>query len=575
MFQNGTKFGIVDEVFMNKPEKRKVSIDGFIPRRAGDQLGGSHNLDRKKISPNAKGPKLMHTTGNNLTRDLGQINPEYDLAKANISEDIEFSLPENDNFFTDKPKKLSRKEKKLLKKQNKKPKSLTRRIIKWTILTIVLALVGFGGYFGYKFMSAGNNIFLGSNLFGILQTSSIKKDVNGRTNFLVLGTSEDDPGHEGASLTDSMMIISINQDKKDAYMFSIPRDLYVEYGMACNSGYQGKINEYFSCSNQGDSVLDEQDRLSQTQSFIGGIFGLDIQYSIHVNQTVIKEIVDAVGGVDVDIQGSGGAPGILDRNADWRCNYTCYYVQYDNGVHHLDGEHALYLSMARGHEAPTYGLSRSNFDREINQQKIIMAVKDKAVSTGIITNLSAITKLIDALGNNLRTNIKIEEIRTLMQIGGEIKASDVHSISLIEGNEKVMTTGMYGDASVVMPSAGIFQYDDLKVFIQKNLTNYAVFNEAASVAVLNGSGIGGLGQREANKLTDAGFNVIIVSTAPDGSIAETERVAIYQIGDNDDGGDTTAKKLAEMFNVSVLRSDPPVPVSGDVKFVVIFGPASN
>jgi hypothetical protein len=49
-------------------------------------------------------------------------------------------------------------------------------------------------------------------------------------------------------------------------------------------------------------------------------------------------------------------------------------------------------------------------------------------------------------------------------------------------------------------------------------------------------------------------------------------VAIYQIGD---GNDATSKKLAEMFNVPVLISDPPVPVSGDVKFVVIFGPANN
>lgn len=572
MFQNNTKLGIVDEVFMNKPEKRKVSIDGFIPRKVGDQIGGLHNHNNKKSSSNIRVSKQMHTTGSNLTRDLGQIDPNYDLTKVNMS-GIESASSPTDDFFTGSAKKLSRKEKRLLKKQNKKPKSLVRRIINWTVLAIILVIIGFGAYTGYKFINAGNSIFLqGGNLFGILQNDPIKKDANGRTNFLVLGTSEDDPGHEGANLTDSMIVVSISQDKKDAYMFSIPRDLYVEYGMACNAGYSGKINEYFSCSNDGTATADEQDRLTKTQNFIGDIFGLDIQYGIHVNQTVIKEVVDAVGGVDVDIEGSGDASGILDRNADWRCNYTCYYVKYDNGIHHLDGEHALYLSMARGHEAPTYGLSRSNFDREINQQKIIMAVKEKAVSTGMITNLSAITKLIDALGNNLRTNIKIEEIRTLMQVGSEIKASDVHSVSLIDGTEKVMTTGMYGEASVVMPSAGIFQYDDLKAFVQKNLMNYAVFNEAAPIAVLNGSGQDGLGQSEANKLADVGFNVIIVSSAPDDTVAD--KVTIYQIGDSNDNN-ATAKKLTEIFNVSISKSTPPVPVSGDVKFVVIFGSANN
>lgn len=573
MFQNDTKFDIVDGVFMHKPEKRKVSTDGFIPRKAGDQLGGLRNLDINKAKfDDRKELKLMHTTGSNLTRDLGQINPSYDISRADTF-DIEGGLSENDDFFIGSTKKLSRKEKKLLKKQNKRKKSLIWRIIKWLILLIILGGLGFGGYIGYKFIAAGNNIFLqGGNIFGILQSSPLKKDINGRSNFLVLGTSEDDPDHEGANLTDSMMIVSVSSDKKDAYMFSIPRDLFVEYGMGCNAGYSGKINEYFSCSNDGAASSDEQDRLIKTQAFVGEIFGLDIQYGIHVNQTVIKELVDAVGGVDVNIEGSGGAPGVLDRNADWRCDYTCYYVKYDNGVHHLDGEHALYLSMARGHEAPTYGLARSNFDREINQQKIIMAVKDKAVSTGMVTNLSAVSKLLDALGNNLRTNIKTEEIRTILQLSGEINASAVHSVSLIDGNESVMMTSLYGDASVVMPSAGIFQYDDLRVFIQKNLTNYAVFNEAAPVAVLNGSGKDGLGRREASELIAAGFNVIIVSSAPDDSIAKSESVAIYQIGDGDD---VTVRKLAEMFNVSVLKSEPPVPVSGDVKFVVIFGSASN
>jgi hypothetical protein len=200
-----------------------------------------------------------------------------------------------------------------------------------------------------------------------------------------------------------------------------------------------------------------------------------------------------------------------------------------------------------------------------------MAVKEKATSTGIVTNLSAVSKLLDALGNNLRTNIKIEEIRTMLQLSSEISSGSIHSVSLIDGDHPVMTTGLYGEASVVMPSAGAFQYEDLRAFVTKNLTNYAAFNEAAPIAVLNGSGKDGLGQRETNKLIDAGFNVIIVSSAPD-DINQSDSVAIYQIGDD---MPATAQKLAEVFNTSVLKSDPPVPVSGGVDFVIIFGPSSN
>lgn len=69
--------------------------------------------------------------------------------------------------------------------------------------------------------------------------------------------------------------------------------------------------------------------------------GLDVQYYAHINYTVVREAVDAVGGVDVKIE-SSDPRGILDRNFDWKCNCECYYVNYKNGeVAHMDGEHAL------------------------------------------------------------------------------------------------------------------------------------------------------------------------------------------------------------------------------------------
>src|SRR5690606_6530390 len=142
--------------------------------------------------------------------------------------------------------------------------------------------------------------------------------------------------------TDSMMVVSLSQTEKDVFMFSIPRDLYVDYGRACPSGYQGKVNAFLSCINSGKKDTEIRERLSQTQKLIGGIFGLDIQYGVQVNHSVIKEAVDAVDGIEVEIEGSGGASGILDRNFDWRCNYECYLVRYENGTHKIDGERALF-----------------------------------------------------------------------------------------------------------------------------------------------------------------------------------------------------------------------------------------
>ncbi|MEI6228964.1 MAG: LCP family protein [Candidatus Saccharibacteria bacterium] len=546
-------------------KKEHSTIDGFIPRKSGDMLGGLHNADKKKPAKNNKkvflntsnnGGKLLHTTGNVANRELGQSDPGRGLGR----EDIADSLRDIDSFDTPLAK-LTRSERKLLKNQKKSQKPRWRRVTKWVLLSLLAIGLAFAGYTAYKFIAAGNNIFQG-NILDIFTSQPLRKDSNGRSNFLILGTSEDDPGHEGANLTDSIMVVSVDQVKKDVYMFSIPRDLRVEYGQACPEGYSGKINSYFSCISDGSTNESEQERLTAMRKMVGDITGMDIQYSAHINWKVLVDTINAVGGVDVDIQGSAGAPGVLDRNMDWRCNYSCYLVDYDNGVHHLDGEHALYLSMARGDVEPTYGLSRSNFDREINQQKILMALKEKATSTGMLTNLGAITKVIESLGNNLRTNVQANEVRTLIQAASDIKSGDIHSLSLVDGPEAVMD----GSGN---PKLGDFEYDDLQKFIKKNLNSDPVSREAAPVAVFNGSGQSGLGKSEADKLSSVGFNVVAIDNAPDENYGAA---TVYQIGD---GNEATAQKLSEKLGVAIKNTKPPVLVTGNVRFVVIFGAATS
>lgn len=547
-------------------KKRDPSINGFVTRRPGDKLGELHN-NRGRISPGSFVRKPLHSTAESKsTRVLGQSSSSRQLGRSDIID----SLKGIDNLGIDnKPeRKLSRRQRRLMKKMARKPRSKLFRFAKWLSIILLITALGVGAYTAYKLATASGNIFQG-NILDIFQNQPLKEDSNGRSNFLILGTSEDDPGHGGASLTDSMLVMSVNQKNKDVYMFSVPRDLYVKYGMACNSGYSGKINEYFACSNEDDSSDGEQARLAATQKLVGDIFGLEIQYGVHVNHTVIKEVVDAVGGIDVDIQGSGGASGILDRNFDWRCNYTCYYVKYINGVHHLDGIHALFLAQARGDVAPTYGLVNSNFDREKNQQKILIAIREKALSTGTLTNLGTVTGIIDALGNNLRTNIQSKEIRTLMQVASEIKSSDIHTISLFGDDNSVVTTGYYGGASVVMPSAGIYDYSEIQNYIKKNITNDPVAREAAPILVLNGSGQSGLGKTEADKLTAAGFTVDSVDNAPDGTYSNVE---IYHIGKDNVA---TSAKLETIFKTKVKTTVPPFTVNGNIRFVIIFGAATN
>ena len=536
-----------------------TSIDGFIPRRSSNQLGDLHTGEEEKPID-----RSLHT-GETTRQTVGVPRESKLIGRSEIAD----SLREIDG---DEPeKKLSRRERRQEKHDNKKPKSKARRIIKWVALFLLAAGIVVAGFLVFKAITAGENVFKGS-ILDIVQTEPLKEDVNGRSNFLIVGTSEDDPGHQGANLTDSILVLSVNQKTKDAYTFSIPRDLEVEYGMACVPGYAGKINSYFSCVNEEDSDAAEQERLAQTQKFIGEIVGLDIQYGVHVNYSVMRDVVNAIGGsITVNIE-SRNPNGQMDSNFDWKCgpNYAkrktvCppsgHFIDYPNGPAVLDAEHALYLAQARGDAAPTYGFEQSNFDRERNQQKIILAIREKALSSGTLTNIGSVTKLIDAMGSNLRTNIQTKEIRTLMGLAQDIPSEKIMSIDLHKEGEMIFN----GNAQ---PAEGQYQYGDLQAYILKNLTASAVVKEDPHVTVLNGGAAAGMAQTEADKVIAAGFSVDTVDNAPDGTYP---KVTIYVL---DATKTASAAKLKEIYGVELKKTTPPVSVTGDTDFLIIIGPTT-
>ena len=122
---------------------------------------------------------------------------------------------------------------------------------------------------------------------------------------------------------------------------------------------------------------DEKAGAANLMAKAGEILGLDIQYYIHADWTALVQAVDAVGGVDVTIE-STDPRGIYDSSTG---------IKYANGeVAHLNGEKALALARARNHNYGDYGLAGGNYDREKNQQKILAALQQKAMSAGTLLN---------------------------------------------------------------------------------------------------------------------------------------------------------------------------------------------
>jgi len=548
------------------------SVDGFISRRPTSRLG-EHDGSARVVKQQEPGPRVISGY-----QDAQQVDESTRLVRSNAEglgltrSDIDESLAQIDTDVIDEEPKRGKRG----RRAPRKPRSWKKIIVRTLVVLFIAALL-VGGYFVWRVMHASGQVFTG-DLFGLLQQKELSMDSNGRTNVLLFGTSEDDPGHEGANLTDSIMVLTINQKTKDAYMVSIPRDLRVKYGPNCTSaGTYGKINAYYSCVSDDFTSPDaEKERQTRMREFIGNIVGMNIQYSAHVNYSVVRDVVNAIGPITVTIQGSNGDPGVMDSNFDWKCKggneyaslatmkKNCppngHFIDYPNGSATLDAEHALYLAQARGDSVPTYGLSRSNYDRELNQQKIIKAIKEKSVSAGTLADLGKVNNLIGAIGDNLRTNFDSSEVRTIVSLAKDIPSDQIKSISLVDATPELFT----GDgAGNVVPVAGMYDYTAIQAYIKKQISSDPVVKEAAHVIVLNGSGIVGVAKTEGDKLTPLGLTVDQVANAPSGTYPAS---IIYNVTNNKP---KTAEKLAQMYGVSPVITAPPITVPAGVDFVII------
>ena len=440
------------------------------------------------------------------------------------------------------------------KKKNKGPYRKQGNVKRFFLIVLALLLIG-GGYFVVKSVLASGRIFSG-NVFDLLGGGApLKKDANGYTHVLVFGTSEDDEGHAGAALTDSIMVLSVNQDTKKTFMTSMPRDMWVDYGQACLSGYSGKINVLYSCGAENDDSAKGSMLLADK---VGEVFGLDIPYYVKVNYTVVRELTSALGGVTVTIE-SSNPRGIYDSNMGT-------LLRLPNGPATLQGEQALAFARARGDGYGSYGFEGNNFSREKNQQKLIVAIRDKALSAGTLANPVAMSGMIDALGNNIRTNFTAGEIKTLADLAQNVPSESISSISLVDTSNPVVTTGMYSGQSIVRPIAGIDEYGAIQRYIRKKMVPSSSTSEDVSIEILNGSSRTGVAKSKSDQLTAAGFeNITVGDTAYDAPRS-------LQWYDTTGGGKPkTQAKLASELGMQPTSSTLPSGVVSDADFVIIIG----
>jgi LCP family protein required for cell wall assembly len=542
------------------------NTDGFI-RRSRDSAGTS-----KINSPQKQAVTIASSiNANGTTTNQRQPIDSLPTQSNRVNRD---ELNESLNNIDNDTEQLNQYKK---HRKERRPETKLRRFAKRSALILGLVILGTGGWVAYKTYAAGSSIFKG-NVFAAIASPEkpLKADSQGNTNILLLGTSESDPHHPGAQLTDSMMLVSINQKTKKVFLLSIPRDLWVTYDKPCSAGYSGKINAVYECtlgSNLGglsSTQTDEVTAETATSSKVGEVLGTDVQYVVHMNLAVVQQVVDAVGGVDISVD-SQDPRGILDRNFDWRCKYKCYLVKYPNGPAHLSGTGAMWLAQARN-DAGGYGLPRGNFDREANQRKIAIATKDKATSVGFLANPINVVNLLNAIGNNIHTNIDSTEIKSFINLVKIIPSNNIVSVDIQANRQDILTTGTGPDgSSIVEPVTGLKDFSSLQAFMQQLLAGIAaVISEQAPVDVLNGSDIAGTAQTKAAELKSSGILIGTVGSAPKSAY---DHYTIYDLSQ----GRKPSTLAALKSNLGVTNSSTTLPagINSTASFVVVIGQSTT
>ncbi|MCR6784772.1 MULTISPECIES: polyisoprenyl-teichoic acid--peptidoglycan teichoic acid transferase TagU [Bacillus cereus group] len=249
---------------------------------------------------------------------------------------------------------------------------MKKKILFW-ILGIIGVLVIAGGVYAYTVYSNVSNT-LNTVHKPLNRDKSDKRDKkvdiadNKPISILLMGVDQED---NGTGRSDSLMLFTLNQKTKSMKITSIPRDSYTEI---VGKGKKDKINHAYAFGGIDMSV-------KTVENFLN----VPVDHYIEVNMAGFRDIVDAVGGVDV--------------NND--LEFTSREQHFAKGNIHLNGETALKYTRMR-YEDP-----RGDFGRQMRQRQVIQAVIKKGAS---VSSLASYGDVLKAIEKNVKTSLTQDQM---------------------------------------------------------------------------------------------------------------------------------------------------------------------
>ena len=293
-----------------------------------------------------------------------------------------------------------------------------------------------------------------------LSTETGYMTTSDRTNLLVMGYGGS--GHDGAYLTDSMLIISVLPQNRHTSLISVPRDLWIQYPP--NSGNYTKLNAVYELASNNNA--DPQAGGQAADQKVSYITGMQVDHWLTIDFTGFKKVIDTIGGIDVNVPDSFNA--CYPKNDDASVDPSWITVQFNQGMQHMDGNTAIEYARAREPmEVCGQGTSENlaeltDFGRSARQQIIIKAVLAKVKQISTWPHLYA---AMDALQQTIHTNMSFADLSAFAL---KMDLTDPKAAHIGLSNQNVLQDGESDDGQYILTAAN-GDWNAIPAYIQQHL----------------------------------------------------------------------------------------------------------
>lgn len=320
------------------------------------------------------------------------------------------------------------------------------------ILILFLTVSGLVLYFRDNIKSLFDPVSIVANV-----SAADLKETDGRTNVLLLGSDKRTEGKIESELTDTILVASIGRVDKDVVLISLPRDLWVQ----SPKEYYEKINAIYAYGGA-----------EEIKEVVQDVLGIPIHYHAVITFDLFSETVDILGGIEVTVDKDftdNYYPIEGKENAPESERYET--VEFKAGKQTMDGNTALKFARSRKGNND----EGTDFARSKRQQKVIMAIKDKALSVQTLINPVKLKDLYDSYSKNVDTDIDFGVVQNFYLLSQQIEFDRVVAVVLDDrslANEGGLLyapedKSLYGERYVLVPQTG--DYSQIHAYVQRYL----------------------------------------------------------------------------------------------------------